>query len=533
MARIVIVTLYNPGSAGARYVAASLRAAGHDVWLLHFKEFRFKMVPSDQGIEDDGQDNRDLMYVRIRRPGAYICLPYTTRITDREKELFLGELERLKPDLVGFSFYTVTAPIAEELTARIHAALPGTPVLWGGIHAILDPEDAIAHADIVCDGEGEEVTVELLERWDEYRAAGALDLPGLWFRRGDEVVRNPRRPACQDLDRLAFPQYAVQELMIDDDVLSDKFSHKGEHTNTNILVFTERGCPFHCSYCVHSILHEDPSFSRIRRRSVDNVLEECEGLYADHGVRHFLIHDEIFAIQKPWIREFCEKFRARFRVRGCSFTGYVHPQTTDAEMIEWLWQAGMTVTGMGVQTGSPRVASEVFERPFHPEKTIEMSRLLARYPFEKVQYEMLVYNPFETEAERRETFDFLLKLAPPFDIECFDLVLYPTCKLGRRTPPEGTLDMGEMTFYNMLYFLAGVAEIERDALRRWADDPWYREHPEALEAVAIPIIRLHEEQRRLRNETHRLQGTGPYAYPRPKDSLKRRLRRAASVLLGR
>ncbi|MCX7045482.1 MAG: radical SAM protein [Candidatus Sumerlaeota bacterium] len=509
MARVVFVTLYNPGAAGARYVGASLRAAGHDVWLLHFKEFRYREVPSDDAeTRRKAESNDDLMCLRIRHPGKVIYLPFPNPITQTEQDLFISELRRLKPDLIGFSIFTVTAQIAAGLTGRIHKELPGTPVLWGGIHPLLDPEDCIQKADIVCTGEGEDVCVELLRRWDEYKRKGALDLEGLWFReKGGAIVRNARRPPCEDLDHLPFPFYGEQEILVEDSVVSDKYNHRGEAQCYNILVFTERGCPYQCSYCIHSVLNEDQAYARIRRRTVDNVLAECEMLFRDHGMRHFIFHDEIFIIQKEWIREFATKFRDRFFSRGCTFTGYVHPLTTDADMLQWMWEAGLRRTGMGIQSGCPRVAKEVFHRPFVPEKTIEMSRLLALYPFEKVQYEVIVANVFETEAERRETFEFLLKCHPPFDVEPFDLVRYPTSKLGQMTPPDVTLDENEMTFWNMLYFMTGYPEMDRWALRKLANNVYYRQNARELERLTTSIVAMYKEKRRLWNENRHLQET--------------------------
>ena len=507
MARVVLVTLYNPGAAGARYVGASLRAAGHDVWLLHFKEFRYREVPSDDMESRQKAKNKvDLMGLRIRHPGKVIYLPYPNPITQTEQDLFISELKRLKPELIGFSIFTVTAQIAAGLTERIRCELPGTPVLWGGIHPLLDPEDCITKADIVCTGEGEDACVELMTRWEEYKQKGSLDISGLWFRDAKgAITRNPKRPPCEDLDHLPFPVYGEQEILVEDSAVSDKYNHKGEVQRVNILVFTERGCPYQCSYCIHSILNEDKSYAQIRRRTVDNVLAECEILFREHGMRHFIFHDEIFIIQKEWIREFATKFRDRFFARGCTFTGYVHPLTTDADMLQWMWEAGLRRTGMGIQSGCPRVAKEVFHRPFVPEKTIEMSRLLSLYPFEKVQYEVIVGNVFETEAERRETFEFLLQCHPPFDVEPFDLVRYPTSKLGQMTPPPGvTLDDNEMTFWNMLYFMTGYPEMDRRALRELADNAYYRKNAKELERLTTSVVAIYQEKRRLWNENQQL-----------------------------
>ena len=503
MGRAVIVTLYNPGAAGARYVASSLKAAGHDVWLLHFKEFRSVGVPNHDLEAHKALESDRLLYVKFLHPGQTVYAPYPTPITEIERGLLISEIHRLAPDLVAFSMFTVTVDIARGLTDLIHKELPGLPVLWGGIHCLLEPEHCVQTADIVCTGEGEDAAVELMNRWGEYKEKGALDTDGLWFRRDGDIVRNPSRPLIEDLDRLPFPTYGAQELLIDDDCVSDMMASHAElfRTGMQTLVFTERGCPYHCSYCVHSLLNLDKAHARFRRRSVDNVLDECEQLLGRHGLRHFIFHDEIFLIQKSWVREFAAKFKERFASRGCAFTGYVHPLTTDAEMLDLMWDAGLRRTGMGVQSGSRRVTEEVFHRVWCPDRTIALSRLLAKYPFEIVQYDLLTHNPFETERERRETFEFLLQLEPPFSVETFGLVVYPTCKMAEMTPLSAELDRDEMLFCNMLYFLSGVPGLDRQWLRSLADNAHYRRNPRDLENLTLEMLRLNEERNRLRRET--------------------------------
>ena len=531
MARVVIVTLYNPGAIGARYVASSLRAAGHDVWLLHLKDGKVGFIPSDQEerLQAIERDTR-LSYIRVRRPGVWLYAPYPAEITAAEQDLFISELRRLKPDVAAFSFYTVTVAAAEELTARIRRDLPGLPVMWAGLHAILDSEGCIRHADLICVGEGEEAMVELMNRWEEYRRGGARDVPSFWFRKGDEVVRNPRRPLLKDLDRLPFPLYGEQEKLIEGGRVFDALPEESQGGEYHRLILTGRGCPYHCSYCVHSILREDRMFTQLRRRSVANVMEECERLFQRYHAPHFVFHDEIFVLQKEWIREFAREFKSRFAPRGVTFTGYAHPLMTDEEMLDWMWDAGMRRVGIGVQTGSPRVAREVFERPFYPEKTIQFTRLLAKYPFDMVQFELLTYNPFETEEDRRETFEFLLQLERPFAVECFDLVLYPTSKLGRQTPPVDKLDMDAMIWWTMLYHLTGIPEMDRGVLREIAANDTYRQRPKELEHLATAIARLNAERDRLSREARNRQAAAPAMAPGAR-GLRRRIERLVENII--
>ena len=59
-------------------------------------------------------------------------------------------------DLVGFSSMTGYADLTRRISRRRARAAPSTYQIWGGIHPIIQPEDAItADVDAICTGEGE------------------------------------------------------------------------------------------------------------------------------------------------------------------------------------------------------------------------------------------------------------------------------------------------------------------------------------------------------------------------------------------
>ena len=58
-----------------------------------------------------------------------------------------------RPDLVGVTAFTSQAPRAYEIAAMFRDR--GIPVVMGGIHASMCPEEALAHADAIVTGEAE------------------------------------------------------------------------------------------------------------------------------------------------------------------------------------------------------------------------------------------------------------------------------------------------------------------------------------------------------------------------------------------
>ena len=59
-------------------------------------------------------------------------------------------------DMIGFSSMTGYAELTRRIVTRVRQINPSTYMIWGGIHPIIHPEDAItADVDAICNGEGE------------------------------------------------------------------------------------------------------------------------------------------------------------------------------------------------------------------------------------------------------------------------------------------------------------------------------------------------------------------------------------------
>ena len=115
----------------------------------------------------------------------------------REKwteEQFLRAVEDRSPDLVGFSTTALQWPYARNYSRALKAARPDLPLVIGGVHATLVPDQVWAEGtfDALCIGEGEYPMRDLLEalsRGRDYR-----QIPNWWVRDGEDTVKNPLRP---------------------------------------------------------------------------------------------------------------------------------------------------------------------------------------------------------------------------------------------------------------------------------------------------------------------------------------------------
>ena len=216
-ARIALISLYSTDAIGLRYINAVLRNHGYPMSLILFKE---KYLASD-----------------------LMSLP-----TEKEYQLLIDLLKKINPDIVGVSVRSSFFKIASTITEKIRMELP-VPIIWGGTHPTIAPEDSIKVADMICIGEGEYPMLELAERISSSRDYS--DVQSLWIRRDGQIFKNELRQLVQDLDLLPFPDYADE----------DKYFIENESVTAgdpglltyNLNIMASRGCPYHCSYCCNSI----------------------------------------------------------------------------------------------------------------------------------------------------------------------------------------------------------------------------------------------------------------------------------------
>lgn len=463
---IALISLYSTDAIGLRYIKAALNQHGHAVPFICFKE---KHLASD-----------------LMSPA-----------TEKELDLLMDLLKKLNPKVVGISLRSSFLKIASSITERVREEL-SLPVIWGGTHPTVAPEDSIQVADMICIGEGEYPLLELAERLSAQK--DIADIQNLWIRRDGQVIRNEVRPLGQDLDVLPFPAYGGPDnYFIENDGLSS--DDPGLKTY-NLNIMASRGCPYHCAYCCNSVfkaLYKGKG-RRVRRRTVENVMDEIHSLREKFpNVKRIDFIDEVFAWDKDWTRRFTERYK---REVGLPFQCAQHPNMVDRDILVMLKDAGLERVEVGVQSGSERVRKEFFERSVPNKKLVQTSQFLKEMgivPF----YDFIVDNPFETEEDKKEGLEFLLSFARPFHLHIFSLIYFPNTVLTRRAlkanfisedqiegNAEQTFDQMFVTlrhprpkhdqFWISLYSLASKSFVPKALIRWLSHRDFLKEHPKAL-----------------------------------------------------
>lgn len=352
--------------------------------------------------------------------------------TDEDIDAIASHLA--KSDLVCFSSMSIHAEYTKSLIRAIRPKNPAALVVWGGIHPIVDPEDAISEADAVCRGEGEKAFPEFLSRLaqgQDYTGVG-----NFYFKRNGRIIRNGLLPlqTSAEMESLPYPLYADRELLFRPGrgftplTLLDYVRHEGLAYD----ILWAIGCPNRCIYCGNSrFLKNDSGYARLRYRSVDYVVGEVNHVRA--RVPHLsavTFQDDCFmAIPFPVLEEFADKWPKRvglpFAVHGL-MSRYVEP-----EKMRRLIAAGMFRVRMGIQSGSPQTLKS-FRRPDSVESIMKAVGVI--HDFKKYMmtpsYDVIVDNPREKKEDIAVTIRLLHSLPRPFILNIFPLMRIPSTELA-------------------------------------------------------------------------------------------------------
>ena len=173
-------------------------------------------------------------------------------------------------DAIGIGAMTTQVQRAYEL-ADAYQAL-GVPVILGGIHASALPQEAAAHATIVCMGDAEGTLPRALRDLDAGSAKPLYD----WRDDPDAPIATPRKDLLNPKDYLVFNP-----------------------------IQTTRGCPHGCTFCTTPAIFG----RRFRQRSIDEIVAEMRAAKEAFNSRVFIFSDDNVAGNHRWAMELFEAIR--------------------------------------------------------------------------------------------------------------------------------------------------------------------------------------------------------------------------------
>ncbi len=485
MARILLVTLYDEYNLGVRQLISILRAEGHEAYLLCLKQYEKRELA-------EGEEWYPFWQTVATPWGTRQILAYPRPLSRFEWDLFEGLLKKINPHIVGLSVYSAFVPQAQQLTAFVHRVLPEAKVIWGGPHVTCDPVGSSEMCDIAFVGECDLALPEFAGRLDH--GQDWRSVPNIMWREQGKLHHQPVGPVVKDLDSLPFTFYGSDgAYYLENDELVEGRPFPGSGIHTYFKILTARGCPYSCTFCM--ISHEQevmPDTARLRFRSIENCLQELEEALARMGTFYLEIEDDIFTVRPERMKAFFEHYSKRIRM---PFWCYTHPNYAKPEALRILKDNHVEFVVMVIQSGSDRIAAEVFDRRVRNETILQAARNIHEAGI-RAFYDIITNNPFETEEDRIETFQLLRQLPKPYGLQMGVLIFYPNLPISRVREMRGlplTADFQEYRFWNALYYLASTVDLTDEQAEQLLRDEKFRQDPSFLESVVSTTVRLTRE----------------------------------------
>lgn len=313
-----------------------------------------------------------------------------------------GLIAAARPDLIAITTYTVAFSDVVEICGYLKHLCSAVPVVLGGPHITSLPGTLPPQADYGVIGEGEATLLELCRFLAgnnplDHDTLGAIN--GICFPGPDGIVVTAPRSSITPLDSIPPPDLSILNMRWYT-ARRMYFTMKGNFKG--FVLLTSRGCPFKCRFCQASA-----QWGRCRYHSAERVVAELERIRTLYPkVDAVNIIDDLFIGDRKRLREIVRLIRDRGLHHGIVFNVNGHATLVDDEVIGLLKSINVIQIAYGFESGSERVLDFLKKGSV----TVEHNRRAAALTNAAgigVGGQFMIGSPGETEAEIRETVDFI------------------------------------------------------------------------------------------------------------------------------
>jgi len=394
------------------------------------------------------------------------------------------EINKLLKDnpVVGISINIATIGSAINISKYIRQISPRTKIIMGGpqptaIYEKLIPE----HADIVVVGEGEDTIGELVQNKD------ISIIKGIAYWDNGSLKVNSSRPLITDLDRLPYPAWHLFDLK--------KYSFNNNR-RLCVNMMTSRGCPYECIYCSRSV-----HGSKIRLRSLDNVLGEIDYLVSRFGVKEIRIVDDNFTFYPQRVKEFCKKVIGQGYKNLCfALLNGIMPDVDDFEMFDLLAKAGFYLVNFGIESGSQQILDKLKRKV--DLKKVKKTIAMAKKAKMVVRVFFMIGLPFDNLATMQETIDFAKSLPLDYGIFCMATPL-PGTEFYEIVKKEGRF-LHDLYFDSVNYFTGKASYELNNGLNANVIEKMYRKAYKQFYFRPAQLLRTLIDRRSYRDKFERI-----------------------------
>lgn len=344
------------------------------------------------------------------------------------------------PESVLFVYGTSTPSIKSDVAfaEKVRSLYPKCFNLLVGTHptACIDETFGYSQAiDAIAIGEYDFIVEGLAKVLESGMPLSSVN--GLAFRNaGGQIERTAPMPPIEDLDKIPFASRFIKEY------LNEKDYFFAAATYPMIQIFTGRGCPCHCNFCVYpQTMHGH----RYRVRSPQNVVDEFEYIVSNFpDVKEVVIEDDTFTIGKERLSMICNLLIQKKIHKRVKWLCNARVNTLDLETMKLMKKAGCRLIIPGIESGNQQILNNIKKgtrvEQFLPYvKNAKKAGLLIHACY-------MVGNQGETRETMQDTLNLALKLNTD-TAQFFPLIPYPGTEAYEYNKRMGYLIVGDYEHY--------------------------------------------------------------------------------------
>lgn len=341
-------------------------------------------------------------------------------------EQTIVRLKEFKPDLTVVE--TSTGSITHDITfvAELKKHFPNSFNCLVGNHVtalhneILEQQSV---ADCVARNEYEETIVDLADHIINHKSLNDV-LSLTWRNNKNEVIINSVRPALENLDDMPFASEIFKRFCNP----KDYFFSAGRFPQ--IMMYTGRGCPYLCTFCVYP---QNFYGHKYRHRKAESIAAEFKYIEENFPeVVEVTIEDDTFTVYKEHTIDVCKRLIAQNN--KLTWTCNVRADL-DEETMRWMKKANCRLVIVGFESGSNEILKLM-------KKGVKVEQFKAAQNAKKtgllVHACYMMGNRGETLGTMNETLELAKKLNTD-TAQFFPLMIYPGTEAYDWAKKEGLI----------------------------------------------------------------------------------------------
>ncbi|MFQ5450324.1 MAG: B12-binding domain-containing radical SAM protein [Nitrospinaceae bacterium] len=256
-------------------------------------------------------------------------------------ELIRSKVLQVKPDVVGISATTPLMNQLRDISVLVKDLSKNIMVVGGGPHPTALPRETLRESllDAVCVGEADYTFAELCDN------SILSEIPGIYYRSGDEIINTGPRNPIENLDDLPFPAWDLYNPG-DYKKISRLIARRPPVTTAEF----SRGCVFLCDFCASKMTMA----LGYRKKSPKRCSEEIKYMY-DAGFREFWLADDIFTSDPKWASAVSEAILKTGIDMAWTCSNGIRVESADKELFKTMKKAGCYRVSFGFESGNDEV----------------------------------------------------------------------------------------------------------------------------------------------------------------------------------